>query len=107
MMENLRILKITLFSLTLKLLSDLIAKQVNDYNEIKFVLEQRFQLLGQEYNQHLDPTSDIVGGTKKSPSLITVMLFGGYDAWPFLESHMMLKKFTSLTNSYMVWETRN
>lgn len=58
-----------------KLLSDLNAKQVNDYHEIKFALEQRFHPLVK--NQHLDPTSEIVGGTKMSPSLITVMLFGG------------------------------
>lgn len=31
-----------------KLLSDLNAKQVNDYNEIKFALEQRFHHPGQE-----------------------------------------------------------
>lgn len=58
-----------------KLLSDLNAKLVHDYNQIKIALEQRFQPLVK--NQHLDPTSEIVGGKKKSPSLITVMLFGG------------------------------
>lgn len=52
------------------LLSDLNAKQVDDYynNGIKFALEQRFHPLVK--NQHLDPTSEIVGGTKTSPSLI-------------------------------------
>lgn len=45
-----------------KLLSDLNAKLVHDYNQIKIALEQRFQPLVK--NQHLDPTSEIVGGTK-------------------------------------------
>lgn len=88
-----------------KLLSDLNAKQVNDYNEIKFALEQRFHPPGQQSAFR----SDFRNRRRDKNESVTDYGYAlrrlGCLAFPGIPYDV--KEIYIMTNSFMVWETRN